>query len=146
MNKFNRRDFLKIVNRFVGAIGLSALFAPVLAFFFPPTLEETPSEPVLVAPEGELAVGDGKTISFGRYPALVIHTSEGIKAYSAVCTHFACICQWNPEIGQIACPCHEGYFDPMDGSVISGPPPSPLKSLYVEVLEGEIFISDEGEA
>jgi len=50
MNKFTRREFLKIVNRFAGAIGLSALFAPVLAYFFPPHLEETPSEPVLVAP------------------------------------------------------------------------------------------------
>ncbi|MEN8171923.1 MAG: Rieske (2Fe-2S) protein [Chloroflexota bacterium] len=146
MNKFTRRDFLKIINRFAGAIGLSALFAPVLAYFFPPSLEETPSEPVRVGPEGDLALGDGKTVAFGRYPALVIQTPEGLKAYSAVCTHFACICQWDPEIEQIACPCHEGYFDPLDGSVISGPPPSPLKPLHVEVIEGDIFVSDEGEA
>jgi Rieske Fe-S protein len=146
MNKFTRRDFLKILNRFASAIGLSALFAPILAFFFPPVLEETPSSPVRVAQEDELAQGDGKTIAFGRYPALVIHTQDGLKAYSAVCTHFACICQWNPELGQITCPCHEGYFDPKDGSVISGPPPSPLTPLHVEVIEGEIFVSEGAEA
>ena len=145
MNKFTRRDFLKIFNRIAGAVGLSALFAPILAYFFPPNLDETPSGPIRVAREAELALGAGKTVAFGRYPALVIHTPDGLKAYSAVCTHFACICQWNPEIGQIACPCHEGYFDPSDGSVISGPPPSPLNALSVEVIEGEIFVSDGAE-
>jgi cytochrome b6-f complex iron-sulfur subunit len=141
MSKITRRDFLKMTNKVFGAIGLTALIGPVLAFFFPPTLEETPSDPVLVAPEKNLPVGEGKTVAFGRYPALVINTPEGLKAYSAVCTHFACLCTWNAEIEQIACPCHEGFFNPLDGSVISGPPPTPLTALHVEVLDGDIFVS-----
>ena len=146
MSKITKRDFLKITNTVLGAIGLTALAGPVLAFFFPPELEETPSDPVLVAPEKDLPVGKGKTVAFGRYPALVINTPEGLKAYSAVCTHFACLCTWNAEIGQIACPCHEGFFNPLDGSVISGPPPSPLESLNVEVIDGDIYVSAGGEA
>jgi cytochrome b6-f complex iron-sulfur subunit len=57
-----------------------------------------------------------------------------------VCTHFACIPNWDEELQQIVCPCHDGYFDPINGSVISGPPPTPLQALIVEVIDGEIFV------
>jgi cytochrome b6-f complex iron-sulfur subunit len=143
MNKITRRDFLKVINRLLAALGLTAIAAPVLAFFYPPKLEEMPTEPVLVGPEDELPPNQGKVIAFGRYPALVIHTSEGLRAYSAVCTHFACIVKWEPEVGQIVCPCHEGYFDPLDGHVLSGPPPIPLMSLPVNVVDGQIYIGGE---
>ncbi|MEA3349372.1 MAG: Rieske (2Fe-2S) protein [Chloroflexota bacterium] len=146
MTIITRRDFLKGVKSFLAATGLAALFGPVLAYFYPPSLDETPPDPVLVAPMGELSVGEGKKVSFGRYPALVINTSEGLKAYSAVCTHFACICKWDPDLGQIVCPCHDGFFDPLDGSVISGPPPTPLATLNVEIVDGDIYVSVGGEA
>ena len=136
-----RREFVKLVNRILAALGLSAFAAPVVAYFFPAKLEEMPSEPVLVGPKEELALNQSKTVRFGRYPALVINTPEGLRAYSAVCTHFACIVAWDPDLGQIVCPCHDGYFDPLDGHVISGPPPLPLLSLGVEVVDGEIFVS-----
>ena len=140
-SSFSRRDFMKVINGFLAATGLSALVAPAVAFFYPPKLEETPTEPVLVAPENELPLGTSKTVKFGRYPAIIIHTDTGLKAYSAVCTHFACIVMWKPEINQIACPCHAGFFDPEDGSVISGPPPTPLKLLNTEILDGDIYVS-----
>jgi Rieske Fe-S protein len=146
IKKMTRRDFLKFINRILAATGLAALFAPVVAFFYPPKLEEMPSEPVLVAPESELPVGTSKTVQFGRFPALVIHLPNGLKAYSAVCTHFACLVDYDPESDQIICPCHDGYFDPVDGSVISGPPPTALAALYVEVVDGEIFVSPGGES
>jgi Rieske Fe-S protein len=73
----------------------------------------------------------------------VINTKEGLRAYSAVCTHFACLVKWNLESGQIGCPCHEGYFDPYTGEVISGPPPTPLTSLPVNVIDGQIYIGGE---
>ena len=141
-----RRDFVKLLTRFLGLVGLGAFAAPIVAYFFPAKLEETPSEPVLVGPEGELAVNESKTVRFGRYPALVINTEQGLRAYSAVCTHFACIVAWKPELGQVVCPCHEGYFDPLDGHVISGPPPSPLVALKAEVVDGDIYIAPGGEA
>ena len=84
------------------------------------------------------------TIPFGRYPALVIHVPEqGLVAYSAVCTHFACLVKWNPELGRIECPCHEGYFDPSDGSVISGPPPEALRAFQVFTEGNTLFIGGE---
>ena len=103
-------------------------------------------DPVLVGPENELPLGESKTVAFGRYPAIVIHTENGLKAYSAVCTHFACIVMWEPGENWIACPCHAGFFDPEDGSVISGPPPGPLTQLETEIIDGDIYVKAGGEA
>lgn len=143
MSKLTRHEFLKLVNRGLAFTGLAAIAGPVIAYFYPPKLEEIPSEPVLVAPEAELPLHSSKTVRFGRYPALVINTQEGLRGYSAVCTHFACIVKWDAELGQIACPCHEGYFNPLDGSVLSGPPPTPLKQFKVEVVDGQIYVGGE---
>ena len=140
MDNITRRNFLNLLNKALAFTGLAAVFTPIIAYFYPSDLVETPSEPVLVCKEDELAVGQGKTVRFGRYPALVINTPEGIKAYSAVCTHFACIVKWDQEKKTIYCPCHDGYFDPGDGHVISGPPPTPLTPLSINIENGEIFV------
>jgi cytochrome b6-f complex iron-sulfur subunit len=125
----------------LAATGLTAIFAPVLAFFYPPSLEEVPAEPVLVCAESELQVNQSKSVKFGRYPALVLNTPQGLKAYSAVCTHFACIVSYDAAKNTIACPCHAGYFDPIDGHVTSGPPPTALTALTVDVKDGQIYVS-----
>ncbi|MBA4380325.1 MAG: cytochrome B6 [Anaerolinea sp.] len=140
MSNISRRDFIKLAGSLFAATGAAAILGPVVAYFYPPKLEEVPSEPVLVGKVEELPLGAAKTVPFGRYPALVIHTPDGLKAYSAVCTHFACLVKWNPDSGQIECPCHEGYFDAADGSVISGPPPAPLDAFVAEVVDGQIYV------
>ena len=143
MGKISRRNFLKLTNRLLTISGLGLLIGPIVAYFYPPKLEETPSEPVLVSSTEDLLEGESQTVRFGRYPALVINTSEGLRAYSAVCTHFACICKYDPELNQIVCPCHDGFFDPVDGHVISGPPPEPLEALPVTVINNEIYVGGE---
>lgn len=143
MSAITRQDFLKLVQRGLALTGMVAIAGPVVAYFFPKKLEEMPTEPVLVCKEAELPVGASKTVRFGRYPALVIHTTEGLVAYSAVCTHFACLVKWDETLNQIVCPCHEGYFSPTDGSVISGPPPTPLTILSVNIVNGEIYVGPQ---
>jgi len=146
MSKITRRDFIKGLTYLAAVTGLAVITGPIIAFFYPPKLEEIPSEPVLVCPEDELGKNQSATVRFGRYPAIVINTDQGLRAYSAVCTHFACIVKWTPETYEIACPCHEGYFEPYAGAVISGPPPAPLKPLEVAVVDGDIYVSAGGEA
>lgn len=141
MNKLSRKEFLRLSKSIFTFIGLGAIAGPVIAYFYPTELEEIPSEPMPACSEDELPLGKSTTVQFGRYPAIVVHTEEGIRAYSAVCTHFACITQWHEELGQIVCPCHEGYFNPIDGSVISGPPPEPLQQYEVRNIDGTLFIS-----
>jgi cytochrome b6-f complex iron-sulfur subunit len=138
--QITRREFLNLGKKLLILTGLAAVFAPVVAFFFPVKLEEMPSEPVSAGSLEEFPINSSKTIRFGRYPALIIHLPEGLRAYSAICTHFACIVKWNPKQSEIVCPCHEGFFNPLDGSVISGPPPSPLEPLSIEVIDDQVFV------
>ena len=142
--KLSRRGFLHLLNRLLAATGLAALAAPVVAYFWPAKLEEVPSDPIPVGDEASLPQGEAKTVRYGRYPAIILNTAErGLVAYSAVCTHFACIVKWNPESGMIECPCHEGFFSPSDGSVISGPPPEPLPEIRLFIDDGTILIGGE---
>lgn len=143
MSPITRRDFMKLVNRGLVVTGAVVVAGPVVAFFYPSELQETPSEPVRVCTVDELPTGSSKTIGYGRYPAIVINTPDGLRAFSAVCTHFACIVKWENDQGLIYCPCHDGYFDPLDGHVVSGPPPTPLTSIPVTVVNNEIFIGGE---
>ncbi len=139
-----RRSFIKAFNTLLGATGVALVLSPIIAFFWPKNLEEVPSEPVAVGPVGSIADGESRKVRYGRYPALVINLPEpGLVAYSAVCTHFACIVDYNPATTEIDCPCHEGFFRSEDGSVISGPPPSPLVSIPVYIEDGTIFIGGE---
>ncbi len=140
MSKISRRDFLNVLKKGLAATGFTALLAPFIAFLYPPSLEETPPGPVRVGTIDDIPQGESLTIPFGRYPALVINTDQGLRAYSAVCTHFACICKWDVADQVIHCPCHEGFFEPYDGGVISGPPPTPLEKIPLTITDGEIFI------
>jgi cytochrome b6-f complex iron-sulfur subunit len=144
MSKITRSEFIKLGNRLLAVTGLAVVFGPVVAYFFPAKLEETPSEPVPAGPLDDLPEGESKTISFGRYPALIIHTPQGLRAYSAVCTHFACIVKWDPEANEIMCPCHDAGFDVLTGEVIHGPPPRGLDVFPVEVVDGQIYVGGAG--
>jgi cytochrome b6-f complex iron-sulfur subunit len=140
MPDITRRDFMKLMKGMGIALGAGAIAAPVVAYLYPTNLSIYPAEPVLVCGEAELPVGESKTIPFGRYPALIINMPDGLKAYSAACTHFACTVKWNKGAGTIDCPCHDGFFKVEDGSVISGPPPKPLNALETEIVDGNIYV------
>jgi cytochrome b6-f complex iron-sulfur subunit len=144
MSKITRKEFLKILSRILAVTGVAAVFGPIIAYFFPANLQETPSEPVPAGPLEELPEGESKMVQFGRYPALVINTPQGLKAYSAVCTHFACLVKWDPEAGEIMCPCHDAGFDVYTGEVLHGPPPRGLDVIAVEVVDGQIYVGGAG--
>ena len=66
MNKLSRRDFMKMINWVLGITGLSVLASPIIAYFWPKDLSETPAEPVSAGLEDDLgaldcagALGDG---------------------------------------------------------------------------------------
>ncbi len=143
MNNISRSEFIKTIKLVFASTGLVAIAAPILSYLYPSQLEETPSTAVFVAKVEELPANESRTVLYRRYPAIVVNTSQGLKGYSAVCTHFACIVKWNKEIGQFACPCHAGFYDPLDGHVISGPPPRPLPTIPVKIVNDEIFLGEK---
>lgn len=73
--------------------------------------------------------------------SVFVTTENGtdFKALSNVCTHLGCRVRWVDEEGGFFCPCHNAVFN-ADGTVASGPPPSPLDEFEVKVEESQIFI------
>ncbi len=68
--------------------------------------------------------------------------TQGVKAYSAICTHLGCVVAWNDLSSQIVCPCHGGQFNPATGAVVGGPPPTPLPPINVSVEGNQIFLTE----
>lgn len=100
-------------------------------------MEATPVE----VPLAELPVGGNKPIVYEGKPALVMRTSEGVVAFSLICTHMGCTVQWQEGKQQFYCPCHDGRFD-RDGDVLSGPPSLPLERLPVKVLAEKVIVGE----
>jgi len=70
-------------------------------------------------------------------PAWLLHEPNGdFRAFSAICTHAGCSVSLSG--GQFVCPCHGGRYSAADGSVLGGPPPSPLPPLNIQVVDGDV--------
>lgn len=84
----------------------------------------------------------GRALSFTAAdgnPAWVVRPSgDTFVAFSAICTHNGCTVQFEPSRVEFICPCHGGIFDGRTGQVLQGPPPSPLASIAVQVVNGQI--------
>jgi len=117
-----------------------AYLGGVLNYMWPGRKSQAGSNaPVEVAEEKDLPAGQGKVVPYRDGSAIVIHTSGGLVAFSAVCTHLGCIVKWNAAKQEIECPCHGAVFD-TKGNVVSGPPPKPLPPLKVGVRNGKIYL------
>ncbi len=66
-------------------------------------------------------------------------TDQGFVAYSAICTHLSCVCEYTEGNGpDDFCACHDAHFDPYKGAkVTGGPAPSPLPQIGVEVNDND---------
>lgn len=137
----SRRGLFKyVLLAFSAAATAAGTLTPIVAYLWPPRREGSEAgNRVAVASTADLPVGAGQVFSVNNKPVIVIHTEEGFKALSAVCTHLGCIVFWNEQRSVIACPCHEAYFS-VNGAVISGPPPAPLPAYRVQVEGDQIFV------
>ena len=137
-----RRTFVQALVGFSVLATLGGVLTPIIAYLWPPAQRTaTTGERVTVGDEKDLPVGQGKVVSAGDKPVIVVHTAQGgVKAYSAVCTHLGCIVNWQSSRGFIQCPCHDGRFNPVTGAVISGPPPRPLSPVPVSIEGGKIYV------
>lgn len=136
----SRRRWLDGVVGVMGAITGIGLLWPAVAYVLPARKRGGGTERVSAGKEADWAVWDVRKVSFRGKPAAVIRTSEGFKAFSAVCTHLGCIVHWDSKGKQFQCPCHAATFD-VAGQVVSGPPPKPLPEFAVQVVSGEVFVA-----
>ncbi len=84
--------------------------------------------------------GASRIVAIGYIPVIVVHGSDGFKAFNATCTHLGCIVKWDNAQQRFICPCHAGQYD-MDGNVTSGPPPRALTSYRVDQQGDALNIS-----
>ena len=136
-HKISRRELAKFLGMSVCAcVGVAAFKNQI----FPVIKATTPLE---VAKVGELAIGESKLFKYPTedHPAILIRlTEKRYVAYSQSCTHLMCPVHYDSKAEQIVCPCHDGFFDPTDGSVIAGPPPRSLPRFPVSIRNGNIFV------
>lgn len=138
----NRRDFTNTVLT-GGLIGwLGSVLYPVISFLKPPKIPEASISSVKAGLVSDFPANTAQIIKFGRRPVLLIHTDGGsFKAFSATCTHLDCIVQYRGDLHQIWCACHNGLYD-TQGRNVSGPPPRPLDEFAVNIVNGEILVSE----
>lgn len=132
----------RLLNWFLGSsVGalLGATLYPVLRFLTPPEIAEATTGQVEAGRtnDPEYLEKGFKIVQFGGEPVIVIRVAEDdFRAFSAVCTHLACIVSYRPERRLIWCYCHNGVFD-LTGKNIGGPPPRPLAPYTVHIVAGE---------
>ncbi|MDH4230092.1 MAG: Rieske 2Fe-2S domain-containing protein [Nitrospirota bacterium] len=73
-------------------------------------------------------------------PVGVVRVDGTVHALGLVCTHLGCLVGWSPEARQMVCPCHASRYD-INGAVVQGPAPAPLKRYDVRVAGDTVVIS-----
>lgn len=111
-----------------------------------PTPQPAPTQPPTPTPPqhtgtviGSTNLGTNTAQGFTNpadgHGSLLIHLPNGnFVAYESACTHEGVTVSYDAGRHQLFCPRHSAYFDPANGgSVVSGPPPAPLRSVAIRV-------------
>ena len=137
-----RRRFVRLVLGWSIVSTLSMVVAPVVGFLIPSRQNAAGAGGrLLVGTTADIGPGRSKVVAIGAKPVIVLNGPQGIKAFSAVCTHLGCIVGYDAtQSPDIVSPCHDGHFNAVNGSVVSGPPPLPLKEYPVAIEKDEIYL------
>jgi nitrite reductase/ring-hydroxylating ferredoxin subunit len=135
MKPITRREFIHLTTQGMlavgGLVGLGALIR-FLSYEPEPPLPREFS----IGPAGQYPLGSRTMLA--EIPAILLHTPDGLKAFSLVCPHLGCVIQ--EQGGKLTCPCHGSQFDE-GGQVTRRPATRALKALQVTVLgDGSVVI------
>jgi cytochrome b6-f complex iron-sulfur subunit len=139
-----RNRFIRLLLGWAGVSSLAMVAAPVIGFLIPSkrSVAGGAGGRFLAGTTAEIGPGRGKVVALGAKPVIVLNGPQGVKAFSAVCTHLGCIVGYDAtKSPDIVSPCHDGHFDAVNGRVISGPPPAPLKEYLVAVEKDQIYLA-----
>ena len=146
-----RRSFLvRAIAAIHGAIGATLTFilgSAVLAPAF--TRQEDTwlrAVPLAALSEGEprpvtlrVTRQDGFTQVIDRSVVYLVRRGDQVRAMHSTCTHLGCRTSYDPDVRRILCPCHGGVYD-LEGQVVAGPPPAPLRALPTRVENGQVLV------
>jgi quinol---cytochrome c reductase iron-sulfur subunit, bacillus type len=153
--ELSRREFMDRSIKAIGAfIGIS-LGVPAVGYLISPALQRQQSQWVRLGRTSQVKTGVptlftvtlDKTTGWVRSEielSYFVYTEDAVNftVMSNICTHLGCQTHWNDEAGYIVCPCHGGHFD-VQGNVIAGPPPRPLKRIDFKVDENDNILIQE---
>jgi len=136
-----RRKFIQFLLGFSIISTIVGILVPIIAYLLPKEANAGLGGPVEVGKVEDFPLNMSKVVSVSDKPVIVVNTKAGgLKAFSAICTHLGCIVSWNASRSSIHCPCHDGFFNPVTGAVVSGPPPKPLAAYEVVVKDNKVMI------
>ena len=139
-----RRGFLQFLLGFSVVSTVVGMLVPVIGYLLPKSANQSTGAPVDVGKAEDFGPNTGKIVSVNDKPVMVVNSKTGgLKAFTAICTHLGCIVSWDTRKSSIACPCHDGYFNPVTGAVVSGPPPKPLVQYEIVVKDGKVLVGKQ---
>jgi len=141
----SRRSFLSWLGGGWFAAFITSLVYPLFKVVIPPYRE--PDEVSLPLTElSDLQSNSVKYFAWGIKPGIIKKNDDGsLVAFLGVCTHLDCNVQYLPEKRKFFCACHEGWYDE-NGINISGPPPRPLRRLFIYPEGDQLLIRREEKA
>lgn len=96
---------------------------------------------VAVAKLASVPLGSVTRFEAGAVIGYLQHRAEGFVALSGVCTHMACLLQWNSGQRTFDCPCHGGRFltngQPAPGAPYVYPP---LPAIQTKEEDGQVWV------
>lgn len=96
-------------------------------------LAPTPITLRLIRQDGYRQVVDRRVVYIQR------EAGGGVRVLDSTCTHLGCRTRYDPQATRFLCPCHGGVYD-VDGSVLDGPPPAPLRRLDARVDGADVVV------
>lgn len=134
----NRRRFFQVLLTVLGSVTFLSFAYAFLKYLA--ALPNRAGEAATIAVrKSDIPLNEAKTLVLGGTPIVIINRQDkGLIALSRVCTHLGCLVEYSRTRQQLVCPCHAGTFD-LDGGVVSGPPPKPLKTIPFRI-DGESII------
>ncbi len=89
---------------------------------------------VAVCAAASLSPGQSRLFTFrdAQDKCVLVRTTLGeLRAYRQICTHLGCAVRWDG--ARLECPCHQGYFEVVQGFPVQGPPTRPLSGIELEI-------------
>lgn len=156
-HKMPRRGFLKMAIAGLNGLIALALAIPGVGYLLTPVFRKGSQTWINLGNLNNFPSGEPRKAVFGymtqldytrtekkRFVWVRLHTgnSQELTVLSAECTHTGCNVAWHPDVDKFICPCHQGTYD-INGNVIAGPPPRPLKELPVRIENNQVLVRIE---
>ena len=141
-DQVSRRELLRFTVMTSGTLFVATAGLAILSYLKPPVSVQRQA----IAQVSDIPVGG---VHYFNYPeadsqAILLHPSEGqFVAFSGKCTHLSCAVFYDEEQKHLACPCHDGVFDPNTGNPIAGPPQRALPRILLQQDGTTIYATKE---